>query len=108
MARNVLGLEDNDGKVCLVTEPGGSHIKKSTTINLDDGERQSGLLLNEPLYLVLASLLRWVPCPDVVMRRMLEVVNPGPDDVHIDLGCGGGWFNFAQLTPCSTLLRAGG
>ncbi len=89
MAKIVLGLDDDDDKVCLVADPGGSHIKKKT-INLDDGGRQSGLPLDAPSYLVLALLLPWVPCPDAVMRHVLEVVNLGPDDVHVDLGCGGG------------------
>ncbi len=42
-ARIVLGLEDDNGKVCLVMDPGGNHIKKNIKINLDDGGRQSGL-----------------------------------------------------------------
>ncbi len=107
-ARIVLGLDNDDGEVCLVADPGGSHIKKNTTINLDDGGRQSGLPLNAPLYLVLALLLPWVPCLDAVMRHVLEVVNLGPDNMHINLGCGGGWFNFARSTPCSTSRRVGG
>ncbi len=106
-ARIVLGLEDNYGEVCLVADPGGSHVKKYTTINLDDGGRQSGLPLKAPLHLALALLLPWVLCLDAV-GRVLEVVNLGLDNVHVDLGCGDGRFNFKQSTPRSTLRRVGG
>jgi hypothetical protein len=106
--RIVLGLDDNDGEVCLVADPGGGHVNKNTTINLDDGGRRSGLMLDALLYLALALLLLWMPCPDAVLRRVLEVVNLGPDDVHIDLGCREGRFNFAQSTPRSTSRRVGG
>jgi hypothetical protein len=90
----VLGLDNDNGEVCLAANPGGSHIKKSATINLDDGGRQSGLLLDTPSYLMLALLSPWVPFPDTVMRLVLEVVNLGSDNVHVDLGCGDGRFNF--------------
>ncbi len=106
--RIVLGLDNYDGEVCLVADPGGSHIKKNTTINLDGGGRRSGLPLDAPLYLALASLSPWVPFPDAVVRLVLEVVNLGPDNVHVDLGCGDGRFNFVRSTPRSTSQRVGG
>jgi hypothetical protein len=108
MGRIVLGLDDNDGKVCLIMDPGGSHVKKNTSINLDDCGRQSGLPLNAPLYLALVLFLPWVLCLDTVVRRMLKVVNLGPDNVHVDLGCGDRRFNFTQSTNRSMLQRVGG
>jgi hypothetical protein len=38
-ARIVLCLDVDDGEVSLVVDSGGSHVKKNTTINLDDGGR---------------------------------------------------------------------
>jgi len=57
----------------------------------------TGLPLDAPSYLALASLSPWVPSPDAVVRRALEVSSIGRDDVHVDLGCGDGRFNFAAI-----------
>jgi hypothetical protein len=58
-------------------------------------------LTGEPLdaqsYLTLASLSPWVPCPDIVVKRVLEIANVTTNDVHVDLGCGDGRLNFAAL-----------
>ena len=35
----------------------------------------------------------WVPCPDIVIRRVLEVAQVRWDDVHVDLGSGDGRVN---------------
>jgi len=48
-------------------------------------------------YLRMASLSPWVPCPDVVARRMLDVGKAGANVVHYDLGCGDGRLNFHAL-----------
>jgi SAM-dependent methyltransferase len=48
-------------------------------------------------YLKMASLSPWVPCPDVVARRMLDVGKAGGGTVHYDLGCGDGRVNFHAL-----------
>ena len=48
-------------------------------------------------YLRMASLSPWVPCPDVVARRMLDVAQADGATVHYDLGCGDGRVNFHAL-----------
>ena len=48
-------------------------------------------------YLRMASLSPWVPCPDVVARRMLDVAQADDATVHYDLGCGDGRVNFHAL-----------
>jgi len=45
-------------------------------------------------YLKMASLSPWVPVPDMVARRVLDVSRSGPDTVHYDLGSGDGRVNF--------------
>lgn len=45
----------------------------------------------------MASLSPWVPCPDVVARRMLDVAKAGSTTRHYDLGCGDGRLNFHAL-----------
>ena len=45
----------------------------------------------------MASLSPWVPCPDVVARRMLDVAKAGSATRHYDLGCGDGRLNFHAL-----------
>lgn len=45
-------------------------------------------------YLKFASLSPWVPVPDVVARRCLDIVKAGPDDIHYELGSGDGRVNF--------------
>ena len=55
--------------------------------------------LDALLYLAFASLSPWVLCPDVVMQWALEIadVHPVGCDVHADLVCGDGQFNFAAV-----------
>mmetsp|Transcript_22190 Transcript_22190/g.45032 ORF Transcript_22190/g.45032 Transcript_22190/m.45032 type:complete len:555 (-) Transcript_22190:65-1729(-) len=53
--------------------------------------------LTTPEYLSLASLSPWVPCPDMVIKRVLEIANASSGDIHVDLGCGDGRFNFAAV-----------
>lgn len=48
-------------------------------------------------YLRMASLSPWVPCPDVVARRMLDIGKAGGTTHHYDLGCGDGRLNFHAL-----------
>ena len=48
-------------------------------------------------YLKKASLSPWVPTPDVVARKMMDVAQAGPDDVHVDLGSGDGRVCFHAL-----------
>lgn len=44
-----------------------------------------------------ASMSPWVPCPDPVARKMLELAKAGPDDIHVDLGSGDGRVNFQAM-----------
>ncbi|KAL9178396.1 hypothetical protein ACHAXT_000043 [Thalassiosira profunda] len=57
----------------------------------------AGNTLTADEYLSLASLSPWVPCPDTVVRRALEIAEASADDVHADLGCGDGRLNFAAV-----------
>lgn len=57
----------------------------------------TGEPLDAQAYLALASLSPWVPCPDIVVKRVLEIANVNSTDVHVDLGCGDGRFNFAAV-----------
>lgn len=57
----------------------------------------TGEPLDAQAYLALASLSPWVPCPDIVVKRVLEIANVNATDVHVDLGCGDGRFNFAAV-----------
>ena len=59
----------------------------------------TGIPLDAQSYLALASLSPWVPCPDVVVRRALEIADLGTRDVHADLGCGDGRLCFAASDP---------
>jgi hypothetical protein len=58
----------------------------------------NGNLLNAQEYLKLASLSPWVPCPDIVIKRVLEIANANNSDIHGDLGCGDGRLNFAAIS----------
>ncbi|KAL7516065.1 hypothetical protein ACHAWX_001123 [Stephanocyclus meneghinianus] len=58
-------------------------------------ERGSPLSSDE--YLSLASLSPWVPCPDVVVKRVFEIASASEADRHVDLGCGDGRLNFAAV-----------
>jgi len=59
-------------------------------------------------YLKLASLSPWVPAPDIVVRRALEIAKAGPDDVHYDLGCGDGRFCLHALESPHGVKKAVG
>lgn len=51
----------------------------------------------------------WVPCPDVVIKRVLEIAAVKSTDVHADLGCGDGRLNFAAVSnPDSPVRRSWG
>ena len=52
-------------------------------------------------YLKFATLSPWVPCPDPVARRALDVAKVGPEDVHYELGSGDGRLNFHAIDPSS-------
>jgi len=53
-----------------------------------------------------ASLSPWVPVPDVIARRMLELAKAGPSDVHVELGSGDGRVNFQAIDEPYTVKRS--
>jgi SAM-dependent methyltransferase len=48
-------------------------------------------------YLKKTSLSPWVPVSDAVARKMMDVAQAGPTDVHVDLGSGDGRVNFHAI-----------
>jgi hypothetical protein len=48
-------------------------------------------------YLKKSSLSPWVPTPDAVARRMLQLADTSAEDIHCDLGCGDGRVNSIAL-----------
>jgi len=53
------------------------------------------LSMNE--YLQFASLSPWVPCPDPVAIRALDIAKVSSTDIHYELGCGDGRMNFHAI-----------
>lgn len=53
------------------------------------------LSMNE--YLHFASLSPWVPCPDPVAIRALDIAKISSNDIHYELGCGDGRMNFHAI-----------
>jgi hypothetical protein len=68
----------------------------------------TGHLLTSDEYLQLASLSPWVPCPDVVAKRVFEIASASNEDVHVDLGCGDGRLNFMAVDNTATSSSASG
>lgn len=48
-------------------------------------------------YLQFATLSPWVPCPDAVARRALDIGGASADDIHYELGSGDGRVNFFAI-----------
>ena len=71
-------------------------IEKNYTFVAKD---KDGNELSMDEYLKFASLSPWVPCPDPVARRALDVAKVGPEDVHYELGSGDGRLNFHAIDP---------
>lgn len=57
-------------------------------------------------YLAKASLSPWVPVPDPVARKMLEIAKAGPEDIHVELGSGDGRMNFHALDAPFSVQRS--
>eukprot|EP00956_Cyclotella_meneghiniana_P045854 scaffold387669_cov89-Cyclotella_meneghiniana.AAC.2 len=57
----------------------------------------TGQPLSSTEYLSLTTLSPWVPCPDVVIKRVFEIASASDKDTHVDLGCGDGRLNFAAV-----------
>jgi len=59
-------------------------------------------------YLKKASLSPYVPTPDPVARKMLELAKAGSDDIHVELGSGDGRLNFHAIdSPYSVKKSVG-
>lgn len=48
-------------------------------------------------YLKKTSLSPWVPVPDTIARKALDMTDAGPDDIHVDLGSGDGRVCFHAI-----------
>lgn len=48
-------------------------------------------------YLKKTSLSPWVPLPDAACRKIFDLANAGPDDIHVDLGSGDGRVCFHAI-----------
>ncbi|KAL7490918.1 hypothetical protein ACHAWT_000443 [Skeletonema menzelii] len=68
----------------------------------------TGQLLTSDQYLQLASLSPWVPCPDVVSKRVFEIATANETDVHVDLGCGDGRLNFMAVDGSTRVGKSWG
>ncbi len=64
----------------------------ATGIFIPTNEKGEEVSMGE--YLKFATLSPWVPCPDAVARRALDIVKAGEDDIHYELGSGDGRVNF--------------
>ena len=80
-------VPDDPSTTTILDGIGGAFTPKDSRGNLLDAQE----------YLALASLSPWVPCPDMVIKRVLEIADASSSDVHVDLGCGDGRFNFAAV-----------
>ena len=75
-------------------DPSIETIASDTAFSPKDSQ---GNLLDAQEYLSLASMSPWVPCPDMVIKRVFEIAETTNKDVHVDLGCGDGRLNFAAV-----------
>ncbi|CAB9523655.1 RNA methylase [Seminavis robusta] len=48
-------------------------------------------------YFKKTSLSPWVPIPDPIARKLFDMSAAGPDDIHVELGCGDGRVNFFAI-----------
>jgi hypothetical protein len=86
-----------------------------TNLKLDDStlfvprDLKDGSEITMQEYLEQPSLLSpWVPCPEAVGRKMLEIAKVGSNDVHYELGSGDGRLNFIAIdTPYSVKKSVG-
>lgn len=59
-------------------------------------------------YLKFASLSPWVPCPDVVAKKVLDIAQVGTNDVHYELGSGDGRVNFHAIDSSYNVKKSVG
>jgi|AntRauTorckE5430_2_1112549.scaffolds.fasta_scaffold05219_5 hypothetical protein len=69
--------------------PGGSNVFVARDKNGNE------LTMDE--YLKFASLSPWVPVPDPVAIRALDIAKASPEDIHYELGSGDGRMNFHAI-----------
>jgi hypothetical protein len=62
---------------------------------LEDPFQYSGDSLEE--YSEKATLSPWTPVPDSVARKIFDLAEPTPEDVHVELGSGDGRVNFFAI-----------
>lgn len=76
---------------------GASSSTKTNILSGSDGHDDESSYITFDEYLEIASLSPWVPTPDPVARRMLEIAEASEDDIHYDLGSGDGRLNFMAI-----------
>eukprot|EP00957_Ditylum_brightwellii_P037422 2831354-Ditylum_brightwellii.AAC.1 len=59
--------------------------------------KPNGEIMTMAEYNEFATLSPFVPVPDVVARKMLELTQAGPKDIHVELGSGDGRVNFHAI-----------
>jgi len=89
---------DNQSNNKLIPDDPSISSSIDTSSTLFSPKDSKGNLLNSQEYLQLASLSPWVPCPDMVIKRVFEIANANTNDKHVDLGCGDGRLNFAAIS----------
>ncbi|KAL3779067.1 hypothetical protein ACHAW5_005672 [Stephanodiscus triporus] len=95
----VVGVEATANDDRRRDDDGSDDVPPPSSAGFAPRDPITGQPLDVTSYLALATLSPWVPCPDAVVRRVLEVANVGPNDVHVDLGCGDGRLCFAAMDP---------
>ena len=66
---------DNQSNNTLIPDDPSISSSIDTSSTLFSPKDSKGNLLNSQEYLQLASLSPWVPCPDMVIKRVFEIAN---------------------------------
>ncbi len=80
---------------------------ESTSTGLFVPRNKDGVEVTMGEYLKFANLSPWVPCPDAVAKRVLDIAKAGPDDIHYELGSGDGRVNFCAIDIYQVKKSAG-
>ncbi|KAL3783123.1 hypothetical protein HJC23_012459 [Cyclotella cryptica] len=91
------GPSDSDGGLSTNNAPSIASSESASPASPFTPVNEHGAPLSSDEYLSLASLSPWVPCPDVVIKRLFEIASASAADRHVDLGCGDGRLNFAAV-----------
>uniref|UniRef100_A0A7S1ZJH4 Methyltransferase domain-containing protein n=2 Tax=Ditylum brightwellii TaxID=49249 RepID=A0A7S1ZJH4_9STRA len=70
--------------------------------------KPNGEIMTMAEYNEFATLSPFVPVPDVVARKMLELTQAGPKDIHVELGSGDGRVNFHAIDAPYHVSRSTG